>query len=397
MTSPSRKPTCLKVSPDTSLLQPENQTGISSESPSTNANQLKQSNALQSSPNTASRVHVNDSRRDRSEQFTQLKQDVEAFGFHGIGNLRDISITDRSRLKSGVLFRSATPSQATSSDFIKLVLGIDLNTIIDLREKSEDMKDDGSRSLLRVFSHVSSRRVEELDYVRANDANTIAEKIFNDTAKSPNYIEERYSTMEASDFYQQEGKASSIREGSQILLGEMVPRSSSEDVLRRHEPDVSRDCLSNVNKQDIALQDICPVSLEVADAALQLEFGTGHTSRDVDDRMTNLDKQIDEFIQSSDDIPRIKYYLPLAERKTMALALMSAVSMRDKLKVTGKYLVGKTIDRSQMEQAKLYMLKKLDELGLLGLNKIILRYSQQVCYQYTLFCSFGCYFMFLFF
>ncbi|EGD76831.1 hypothetical protein PTSG_08178 [Salpingoeca rosetta] len=392
---------------------------------------------------TSSKVHVNDKSRDASAEFRKLREDVKAFGFSGVSNLRDISILD-SRIRPGLVFRSGTPSDADASDFIKLVLGIGLTTIVDLRDQAEDAKDEGERSLLRVFSRTQHKHIEEIDHANPDAIDAIVANIFADTKAKPKYVEDRRPTLsdrpsrqstshsptEDAGTSQQDSSGSTgnptsssssssspktwrrhfRRLGSTSLLsreGSGSPpsgdttgdaSSSSTTTTAANATDTGADAGSSSSAssgakapapsleddeaadpeavlESGALDDPTSPLAELTEAALSLE--SGNSDKPVDEaRQQSLDAQIDEFIQTSEPIPRVKYYIPLAEKKTMAIALISAVSMRDRLKVAGQYLVGATIDKAKKHQAKMHMMKKFDDMGLFGLNKIILRYSQ---------------------
>lgn len=396
------------------------------------------STASSSAPEQA-RVHVNDTERDASAEFRQLREDVKGFRFEGVGNLRDISILD-GRIRPGLIFRSGTPSQATPSDFIKLVLGIGLTTIVDLREHAEDSQDQGARSLLRVFSLAQHKHIEEIDHAATQDADAIVKRIFRDTKEKPKYVEESGCPADAESHpkkqqvAQQQKRASGTNsptghdpgsgQGSSPKTWRKSLRrlSSSSRLLRgkRHGDRGAEKVGDNTNDNgdnnrgdgskeegkgigghmvgedssgdadaematvdpevlgEDALKDPTSPLAEFANEALSMERGDTEEAPELEERHKSLDAQIDEFIGTSEPLPRVKYYVPLAERKTMALALISAVSMRDRLKVAGQYLVGATIDKAKKQQAKMHMLKKFDKMGLFGLNKIILRYSQNV-------------------
>eukprot|EP01117_Protostelium_nocturnum_P008382 TRINITY_DN2995_c0_g1_i1.p1 TRINITY_DN2995_c0_g1~~TRINITY_DN2995_c0_g1_i1.p1 ORF type:complete len:417 (-),score=156.62 TRINITY_DN2995_c0_g1_i1:47-1297(-) len=87
----------------------------------------------------------------------------------GIVNFRDVGVSSGGILKSGRIFRSATPSEATPKDveFISKTLGI--KTILDLRTTAESAADIGEKLLKKEFVVIPETdvfRIPEIEALR---------------------------------------------------------------------------------------------------------------------------------------------------------------------------------------------------------------------------------------
>lgn len=94
-----------------------------------------------------------------------------SYKLEGVVNFRDIGPSSGGILKSGRIFRSATPSESTTKDVEFVVQKLGVKTILDLRTSAESAADIGEKLLRKEFCVIS-----ETDVFRIPEIETLRQK-----------------------------------------------------------------------------------------------------------------------------------------------------------------------------------------------------------------------------
>ncbi|EDQ90854.1 uncharacterized protein MONBRDRAFT_23929 [Monosiga brevicollis MX1] len=325
--------------------------------------------------------------------FEEYKRRVEAQDpFATFVNFRDLSVLD-TRIKPHRFYRSATPSTLTSEDVVVLLEQLGVKTIIDLRDRSEAEHDPGDRLVQHCFGiapqahEVIVDRLEALDDPQTFQAHLEGlevapmDKPHEHHHHLPHLRHLRHLRHGSKSHGHEDVESSADPSGP--VLDQETPAEQARVVRAtyHHTPEARQPIEELAHGDWAASRESSPSS--PTDSPDDIEEVDLQLCHDLDERTrAESPQQVhNEAMRVQNEFgtkARLKYFLPLAERSVMTRALLSEVTWYDKLYVGAKYTLGLAVNSEYKEEAKNHMITKFNDMGLIGLNRIILKYSRHM-------------------